>query len=152
MKKWYKNIDIAERDAAKEHCQIVLGHNRYTDIYYLVPINSEKSKIFRVIGRSQTDCHGKRRYRVIYISGDSSPFVVEETTKYRIQNVKLGKVAEEKVYNYLNGYYTLNEERSEKIRERKERARISHILNDTPGKKGHDERQVIRRELMRHGI
>ncbi len=145
MKQWYKSLASAERDAAKENCDIITSANRWTDIYYLIP-RSAAPGIVRIIQRSQSDC-GARRCRVIYKHTDGSLLCVAETTIYRARVVQSGSVPESKVEEYLRGYYTRREESSLKIRARKEAARISHELCDLGGSAGHKERQRIRRRL-----
>lgn len=152
MKKWYKSLAAAEKDAKKENCEIVTGSNGGTDIYYLVPNNS-KQGIVRVITRSQSDCKGKEYvYRVIYKKSSGELLCVDEASLHRINMIRDGRVDEDKIGSYLAGYYTLREETSEKIKQRKENARISHFLCTASGKAGHDERQAIRRELQNRKV
>lgn len=153
MKKWYKSETRAEEDAKKENCQVVCGSNGWTDIYYLVPNDAEKGKIYRIISRSQGDCDGRNYMnRVIYVHIDGKISVIDKASQYRIGRVLAGDIPDNKVYDYLNGYYTLLEERSEKIRQRKENARMSHFLCDVSGAEGHKIRQNIRRRLSERGI
>ena len=146
MKRWYKSYFNAVRDAERENCEIVCGGNGWTDIYYLIPRDSPPG-IQRVIARSQSDV-GPNRVRVIYRDARGIISVIEETTIYRMSVVKRGLVPDEKVVDYLLGYYTRREESSREIKLRKEAARISHMLCELPGTSGHAERQRIRRELM----
>lgn len=151
IKKWYKSEKNAETDAARYNCDIVCGSNGYTDIYYLIP-KSAKPGIYRKIARAQTDVKGKEYiYRVIYKTSDGDIIIVDETSAYRISAVWRGLIPEEKIYDYLAGYYTRREETSAKIRQLKENARVSHLLCDASGKKGHDDRQAIRR-LLSQGV
>ena len=146
IKRWYKSEANAERDAARYDCDIVTDANGWTDIYYLVPRSSTPG-IQRVIQRNQSEC-GFGKCRVIGKRNDGSLYVVSESSNYRVMIARRGAIPDDLVESYLRGYYTRREETSKEIHRRKEAARISHALCDTPGKVGHDMRREIRRRIL----
>ena len=145
MKKWYKKYENAERDARRESKQIVSGSNGWGDIYYLVP---ETPNTLVYLSGLTISGHGERKCRVCWIDERGNAEVIE-TTEYRFCVGEDGEVTPEQMSAYLHGYYTRSEERSKKVKLRKEAARYSHEVCDWSGAVGHEERQRIRREWLR---
>lgn len=149
IKNWYLKEANAKKDLKKleNHCIVTYSPYRTggKDVYRIVE-KKEKAGIIDII-QAKIGSWGEYRVHVIYQYEDGKIEVIQGVSMYRAEIIGKGLIADNLVYSYAMGYYTRHEERSEKIRKRKENARISHQMCDIGGKTGHDIRQEIRRQL-----